>query len=399
MKLTVLIDLDDTLLTNDMGIFLKAYLKSLGNALSPYVPAEKMIPQLLSATDKMTIKTSPQLTLEETFDNWFYPFLGLKKSELTEPIRRFYEEDFPTIQKLTSPRDQAIKLIEKIISSGCEVVIATNPVFPKSAVLQKIFWAGLKAYLPQFTGITSYENFHFAKPNPTYYAEILGQLGWPDQPAVMIGNSITEDILPASKLGMPVFWLNDNSESLPQSVNGLSKTGSLDEVFPWLQKVASQGALLEIKDPSGMLAVLNSTPAAFETICSKMDQEQWKHNPDQNEWSPTEIMCHMRDVDLDVNLKRLPVIITEQNPFLPAVDSDHWAIERSYSTQDGPGALKEFMNNRIRLVELLGSLPEDGWNAPARHAIFGPTSLHELVSIIISHDQAHLKQIVKNVIV
>lgn len=399
MKLTVLIDLDDTLLTNDMGVFLKAYLKALGNALTPYVPAEKMIPQLLLATEKMTLKTSPLLTLEETFDNWFFPVLGLKKTELAEPIKRFYEEDFPFIQKYTSPRDQAIKLVENIIASGFEIVVATNPLFPRSAVLQRIAWAGLKDHLSNITGVTAYDNFHFAKPNPAYFAEILGQLGWPDQPAVMIGNSLSDDILPAAKLGMPVFWLNDKSEPLPPTVNGLSKSGNLDEVFPWLQKVASQGALLDIKDPSGMLAVLNSTPAAFETICSRLNQEQWKQSSDQHEWSPTEIMCHMRDVDFDVNLKRLPVIITEKNPFLQAVDSDHWAIERSYSTQDGPTALKEFMNNRIKLVDLLSSLSEEGWNSPARHAIFGPTSLRELVSIIISHDQAHLKQIVKYVIV
>jgi hypothetical protein len=32
------------------------------------------------------------------------------------------------------------------------------------------------------------------------------------------------------------------------------------------------------------------------------------------------------------------------------------------------------------------------WLRPARHAIFGPTNLNELASIIVRHDRMHVRQ-------
>ena len=47
MSLTILLDLDDTLLGNSMDTFLPAYMQALGEYLAPYAPPEKMIPALL----------------------------------------------------------------------------------------------------------------------------------------------------------------------------------------------------------------------------------------------------------------------------------------------------------------------------------------------------------------
>jgi FMN phosphatase YigB (HAD superfamily) len=395
VKLTVLIDLDDTLLTNDMEVFLKAYLHALGTALAPHIAPEKMIPQLLSATGKMTGKTSPLLKLEEIFDRNFYPALGVEKAALADSISKFYQDEYPKIKVVTSPRKQAIDLMSKIISKGWDVVIATNPLFPQTAARQRVIWAGLNEHLSAINHITSFDSYHFSKPNPAYFAEILGQIGWPNQPVVMVGNSLSDDILPAASLGMPVFWLNNNAQALPDKLKDKGECGTLDSVFPWLEGIAERGIPIETKDPKGLLAVLASTPAALDTLCARLDDEGWKRRPAENEWSPVEIVCHLRDVDCDVNIPRMHVVVAEENPFLPAVETDPWAEERSYWTQNGPAALAEFIHNRIKFIDLLTKLPPEGWNLPARHAIFGPTTLHELVEIIISHDQTHLNQIVR----
>ncbi|MHC1784877.1 MAG: DinB family protein [Anaerolineaceae bacterium] len=392
MKLTVLIDLDDTLLSNDMDTFLKVYLKALGTALSPFIPPERMVPQLLSATRMMSKNTSPEMRLEEVFDLNFYPPLGFEKKDLTPTLLDFYRNEFPKIQSVTEQRQPAVRLMDKMIAAGWDVVIATNPLFPHAAVIQRALWAGFESHLPAIKTITSFENFHFAKPNPAYYAEILGQLGWPNQPAVMIGNSLSDDILPAALLGLPVFWINDHAEPLPASLDGGGGSGGLDGVFPWLESILARGKASETKDPNGLLAILAATPAVMESFCQPLSDSDWKNRPGENEWSPTEIICHMRDVDRDVNLVRLPLLMEEQNPFLQAVDSDPWAVERSYQTQDGKQALSDFIQNRIKLLEILANLPAEGWKIPARHAIFGPITLQELVGIIISHDQAHLNQ-------
>ena len=85
-------------------------------------------------------------------------------------------------------------------------------------------------------------------------------------------------------------------------------------------------------------------------------------------------------------------VLDESNPFLPGIDSDKWAQERLYYCQNGPEALRDFTTSRIQLLNLLDSLDAADWERSASHAIFGPTSLKELVSIIVGHDQLHIQQ-------
>ncbi len=82
----------------------------------------------------------------------------------------------------------------------------------------------------------------------------------------------------------------------------------------------------------------------------------------------------------------------QSNPFLPGIDTDRWADERNYLQQDGRSALQDFTQARIKLVNLLEGLSADDWQRPARHAIFGPTTLQELVGFIVGHDRLHVRQ-------
>jgi hypothetical protein len=104
-------------------------------------------------------------------------------------------------------------------------------------------------------------------------------------------------------------------------------------------------------------------------------------------------LCHLRDVDSEVNLPRLQKVLNEGNPFLPGQDTDPWAEIRHYCQQDGLQALYDFTKTRLELLGLLENLPPAGWERRARHAIFGPTNLRELVNIITGHDILHVQQI------
>ena len=86
MPPTLLLDLDDTLLNNDINHFLPGYLRALAKYLAGQVSPEKMGPQLLASTQKMLQNQDPALTLEDVFDADFYPALGVTKDELGESI-------------------------------------------------------------------------------------------------------------------------------------------------------------------------------------------------------------------------------------------------------------------------------------------------------------------------
>src|SRR5574338_824835 len=99
MTLTLLFDLDNTLLGNNIDTFLPDYLRALGKHLSPYVAPEKMVPQLLHATKAMINNDSPVLTLEQAFDQAFYAPIELTKEEMRGVLKQFYGEVFPSLQR------------------------------------------------------------------------------------------------------------------------------------------------------------------------------------------------------------------------------------------------------------------------------------------------------------
>ena len=95
-------------------------------------------------------------------------------------------------------------------------------------------------------------------------------------------------------------------------------------------------------------------------------------------------------------MPRLRAIMQRQNPFLEGIDTDSWAEERQYRSQDGQASFRSFCATRLNLVGLLESLQASDWQRNATHSILGPIQLFELVKIIASHDRLHIQQISKN---
>ncbi len=394
MSLTVLFDLDDTLLSNEINTFLGGYLKALSLAL-PEFPAKQMTGQLLAATQKMVEKTLPARTLEEEFSQYFYAPLGTTREALAERLDAFYTQEFPHLHYLTSPRPAAVELVKAAFQRGWQLVVATNPLFPRKAILHRLAWAQLPVDQYPFALITCFEDFHFAKPNPAFFGEVLARLGWPEQTAVVVGNSLDDDILPAARLGLPGFYLTDTPIPAENLGHPLSAQGGLSDVLPWLDKMAAaapeETAYTKYRD----MVTLLTTPAVLDTLSRNMPADLWKKSPAPGEWSITEIFCHLRDVDREVYCPRIQRIIQEDNPFLPGLDTDAWAQERNYAAQDGYAALQTFIENRDCVLTKLKNLNENDWLRTARHAIFGPTTLQEQVSFTAIHDRTHVRQVLE----
>jgi FMN phosphatase YigB (HAD superfamily) len=390
MTLTVLLDLDDTLLISDMEKFLPAYLQALSGFLDD-LPPKETIRQVLVATRHMEMNRDPSKTMEEVFDASFYPGLGINKKDIWNKIIQFYDEVFPTLQTVTQTKPGALELVDALFEQGHRVIIATNPLFPQAATYHRLAWAGFPVNQYPFSLVSTYENFHFSKPDPAYYAELLAQSGWPPDPVVMVGDDLDMDILPVSKLGIPAFWISQHNPpaNMPETV----RSGEIEDVLPWLKEISDTISEPHFDHPLAHLAILRSTPAAIHTLTRSFSEQDWNKRPGEDEWSTTELMCHLRDVDLEVNLPRLQKVMSEDNPFLPGVATDPWAEERSYCSESGPDALKNFSEIRTKITDLLESLEPGDWQRMARHAIFGPTTIRELTGFIATHDRVHVAQV------
>jgi len=165
----------------------------------------------------------------------------------------------------------------------------------------------------------------------------------------------------------------------------------------WLQDISSSLSSPEYHQPEAILAVLKSTPAVIDTFGRSISPERWNKPPQSGEWCFTEIICHLRDADKEINLPRLEKILSEENSFIPAVNADAWSETRGYCQEAGEIARAGFMRERGSLIQRLEGLTSEQWETPASHAIFGPTTLRELAAFIAQHDRTHVQQAIKTI--
>lgn len=397
MALTLLLDLDDTLLGNKMDTFIQPYMAMLSARLAACVDPVLAARQLLIATRMMFVNNQPDKTLEQVFDANFFPPLGVSRVQVQPIIDSFYAEDFPTLQDVTTTFPQARALVEEAARRGYRMGVATSPLFPMTAIQQRLAWAGFANGDHPFELVSSYDSFHFTKPNPAYFAEFLGRMGWPEGPVVMIGNDLSDDISGARCFGLPVYWIN-HGQMLPAGLdripgNGPIPHGRLEDFLEWLDCTPPDKLMPSFDHPDGMLAILRSTPAVMSGLVQNTPAEFLHQRPEPGQWAPGEVFCHMRDVDAEVNLPRFNLVLQQANPFIAGRSTDEWADSRHYIEQDGLRALADFTRHRMELLKILDALSPADWDLPIRHAIFGPTHLRELVRIISEHDRLHIHQV------
>lgn len=392
MSYSLLMDLDDTLLENNIDSFLPHYLQAFGQAVAPYMDPKEFTRKLLAGTQAMVKNRNPDCTLQDAFEAVFFPGLGMDEHLFRQVAEQFYADVFPDLQRLTRPATDGPALMNEVLRRGYPVVIATNPLFPLTAIQQRINWAGLPAEQFQFDLVTSYETFHFAKPDPAFFAEAMAGLGWPDGPIVIVGDDIDREIVPGRQLGLPVFWIERNGVDVPAEAAGPSGRGALKDFLPWLDRTQPEALLPDFSSPAALVAILRSTPAAMDTFFRPLSDAQIAIRPAAQEWSLGEIACHLRDVEAEVNLRRVQKALAEDNPFIPGEDTDRWSEERQYHMQDGRHARGAFTAARMELLSLLDGLSPDDWQRSVRHAIFGPTRLFEMVSFMAAHDRLHVRQ-------
>lgn len=226
----ILFDLDDTLLGNSMDTFLPAYFQALTRYLDHLIPPERLIARLMHATQAMDAKENRHMTNEEAFASAFYPALRLERSTLESVFERFYAEEFPTLQALTRRRPEARLLVDWALQRDLQVAVATNPLFPRVAVEQRLAWAGVPVDEFDYALLTTYENMHATKSHPAYYREVLKRLNRRPGECLMVGDSWEKDVLPASSIGLHVYWIVDGDE-VPSPDVPLAGRGTLAQLW------------------------------------------------------------------------------------------------------------------------------------------------------------------------
>lgn len=202
----ILFDFDGTLLYMDLNEYLKEYFKVLSVYCYNKGFDGKEIASCAGKAILESIADERNMLVEEKFWEHFEKLSQYKKSDLETILIEFYNTDFNKIKELTKVNIDAQSTIEALKKKGYKIILATNPVYPLIATVNRIKWAGLN--IEDFEYITSYENSKYNKPNLNYYKELIEKFNIDPKQTFMVGNDAYEDMI-SEQLGFKTYLVTD----------------------------------------------------------------------------------------------------------------------------------------------------------------------------------------------
>jgi FMN phosphatase YigB (HAD superfamily) len=195
----VLFDLDGTLLPHDYAAFEPRYLEAVARWCAVAFPGTDAFRLAMAALATMLRNDGSKRNDEqfwETFGARFSPGRDVFEAKYFE----FLGVDHPRLRGSIASDPAARAIVEACRRGGLVTVLATNPVFPRPAVEQRMSWAGVDGDL--FDLVTTYETMRYCKPHPGYYLEIAEQMRVAPEDCLMVGNDVAMDLVPAAAAGM-----------------------------------------------------------------------------------------------------------------------------------------------------------------------------------------------------
>jgi hypothetical protein len=203
----------------------------------------------------------------------------------------------------------------------------------------------------------------------------------------MVGDSPKNDIQPAQTLGLHTFYVNDAG-------NG---DGTLSDFFHFVRDLGMLDNLTSrALTPAMIIPQYQGNIGALYGLLAQVKPNFWEQHPDPNEWSIMQILCHLEESESDVQRPRLERIKQEVNPFLVSPNAPPGPQTESCD-DDGYRVAKRFVEERLISINFLEGLTADDWQRPARHSIFGPTTLLEMAHFTAQHDRLHLNQLCQTI--
>jgi len=204
---TILFDLDGTLLPVELDEFLEHYFHSLTEELSDLFEKEVLIEAIMKATNDMIDNDGSKLNCEVFKDSFFRLVRVDNQEEVMARFDRFYKTKFTLIKELINGNEIPARVVNYLKERNYRLIVATNPLFPLIAIMERISWSNLDP--DDFSFITAYENMHYCKPSLNYYREIMGKCNLEPEQCFMIGNDTKEDMI-AGQLGIKTLLVTDH---------------------------------------------------------------------------------------------------------------------------------------------------------------------------------------------
>ena len=313
--------------------------------------------------------------------------LGVAAVELERQNAKYYAEVFPCLRAQSSAAPAVPALLTALRERALLCAVLTDVCFPEGAARQRLEWAELLVEDWEF--VAHSENTHFDAVAPALFAEIIARLGVEPDETLFVGEAGAREISAARAAGLFVYEIIPAGRSSTEANDG---GGTLVELVAqiqagWLEKLRPRPITC-----AQVFAELRGNLGALHGLLAEVGAEQWHMHPDEEEWSITQILCHLLERERIEQLPRLWHIVMEDEPFLVAPPPP-LGSEVEPCAADGWPVAAEFVAARAETLSFLAGLAPEDWQRPARHSIFGPTNLLEMAHFTAQHDRLHINQL------
>jgi uncharacterized damage-inducible protein DinB len=141
-----------------------------------------------------------------------------------------------------------------------------------------------------------------------------------------------------------------------------------------------------------LATALAATPRRIAQLADGLDAAALRTRPREGEWSLTEVMAHLCDLDRVLFLPRLRRIVAEARPAFEAFDPQAWERERDHRAREFAADLAGFAGARAETVAFLQRLPAGAAERLGVSGHFGPMTLAQYATHVLDHDLEHLGQ-------
>ena len=206
MLKAVLFDLDGTLLPMNEAEYIKVYGELLNIKLTKLgLDGVKLGKLIWDSMMQMDLNDGSK-TNDDIFNKTFIKFYKDEAEKYKEILLDYYTNDFKGTKIVCKDNPLAKSIIKFIKENNLLCILATNPVYPKIATINRMNFIGLDE--SDFAIFTHHENSRYTKANPKYYQDLLNKFNLKPEEVLLFGNNTFEDGESSLACGIKTYLIN-----------------------------------------------------------------------------------------------------------------------------------------------------------------------------------------------
>jgi len=128
------------------------------------------------------------------------------------------------------------------------------------------------------------------------------------------------------------------------------------------------------------------------SLTSGVPEDNLRREPAPGDWPVDMVIAHLADAELVYSV-RVRMMLTTEDPELPAYDQDRWADRFGGLDEHAQSSIARWRALRESNLSLFESVRDEEWRRTGNHEERGEITVADVPAIMADHDRLHLDQI------